>query len=368
MRTIKELSRRALDQIRPYEPGKPIEEVKAEYGLTRIIKLASNENPLGPSPKAVAAISQALGELHLYPDANSTALKADLAARFNLSTDQIAVGNGSDELIKRLAETFLTAEDEIVVAKPTFSEYRFAAQLMGATTREVPCRDGLHDLAGMREAIGPKTKMVFICNPNNPTGTYVPGELIADFISQLPRDLLVIFDEAYAEYVTASDYASGLSLLPEYPNVVVLRTFSKIYGLAALRIGYAMASPEIIGLLEKAREPFNVNRLAQIAARAALSDIEFLERSRQSNNAGIEQLLAGFARFDWEPVPTQTNFILVDTKRDARELFKQLLAQGVIIRPADIFGLPTYIRVTVGTEEENALFLQAVAKILADQE
>lgn len=368
MRTIKELSRRELDQIRPYEPGKPIEEVKAEFGLSKIVKLASNENPLGSSPKAVAAIGQALGELHFYPDANSTALKADLAARFNLSPAQIAIGNGSDELIKRLAETFLTGEDEIVVAKPTFSEYRFAAQLMGARTCEVPCRDGFLDLEGMRQAVGSKTKMVFVCNPNNPTGTYVSSQQIEDFVSQLPQDVLVIFDEAYAEYATAADYKSALSLLPRYANVVVLRTFSKIYGLAALRIGYAMASEEIIGLLEKAREPFNVNRLAQIAARAALSDDEFIMRSRQLNSAGIDQLLKGFSDLGWEALPTQGNFILVDTKSDARALFEQLLAKGVIIRPADIFGLPSYIRVTVGTEEENSQFLQAVSEIFKDQE
>ncbi|MBO8126695.1 MAG: histidinol-phosphate transaminase [Firmicutes bacterium] len=362
------MSRRELTQIRPYEPGKPIEEVKKEYGLTDIVKLASNENPLGPSPKAASAISKALSELHLYPDGGSVDLKNALAERFNVEPNWITVGNGSDEIIKRLAETFLTPADSIVVAKPTFSEYKFAAQLMGAEIVEIPCQKGRLDLPLMAAAVSENTKLVFVCNPNNPTGTIVSKAEVERFLSEVPQDVLVVFDEAYAEYVDSEDYLSAVNYLKEYPNVVVLRTFSKIYGLASLRIGYALADPEVISLVEKAREPFNVNRLAQIGALAALADTEHVERSRRVNQEGKKQLAAGFAKLGWRPLDSQTNFMLVETFQDCRRLFQDLLKKGIIIRPADIFGLPTSIRVTVGTEEQNAAFLAAVQEIMAAKE
>lgn len=360
-------SRPELAGISPYEPGKPIEEVQAEYGLKSIVKLASNENPLGPSPEAQKAISQALDQLQLYPDGGCTKLKAALAAKFDLEPRMITVGNGSDEVIKRLAESFLSPGDEIIVGAPTFSEYAFAAQLMGAKTIAVPCHDYRLDLVGMGNAISPRTKMVFLCNPNNPTGSIVGSAEVEEFMAQLPPEVLLIFDEAYAEYVVSPEYKSGLHYLTEHPNVVVLRTFSKIYGLASLRIGYGVASPEIIGILEKAREPFNVNRLAQIGALAALSDAGHLERSLTNNEEGKKALLSGFARFGWEAVQTQANFILVNTFRDGRKLFKDLLKIGVIVRPADIFGLPTFIRVTIGRPEENEALLKACEGILSNQ-
>ena len=368
MKALTELSRRELAAIRPYEPGKPIEEVQAEYGLDTIVKLASNENPLGPSPQAVTAIGEAISQLHLYPDGSSAQLKAALANQFGLTPDRLTVGNGSDEIIKRLGETFLTADDEIVTADPTFSEYQFAADLMGAITIKVPCRNHRLNLEGFKQAISPRTKLVFICNPNNPTGTMVAAQEVTEFLTQIPKHLLVVFDEAYAEYVTSPEYQSGTAYLQQYPNVVVLRTFSKIYGLAALRIGYGLAHPQVIQLLEKAREPFNVNRLAQIAAHAALTDKKHLERSCSLNATGKKQLLAGFRKFSWSPVDTETNFILVNTFKDGRQLFQDLLRQGIIIRPGDIFGLPTYIRVTIGTEEENAAFLAAAAKLLTSKQ
>ncbi len=368
MKALTELSRRELAAIRPYEPGKPIEEVQAEYGLDSIVKLASNENPLGPSPQAVTAIGEALSQLHLYPDGSSAQLKVALANQFGVTPEWLTIGNGSDEIIKRLGETFLTADDEIIIADPTFSEYKFAADLMGATTIKVPCHNHRLDLEGFKQAITPRTKLIFICNPNNPTGTIVTAQEVTAFLAQIPEHLLVVFDEAYAEYVTSSEYQSGTAYLQQYPNVVVLRTFSKIYGLAALRIGYGLAHPQIIQLLEKAREPFNVNRLAQISAYAALADQEHLERSCSLNATGKKQLLAGFREFGWSPVDTETNFILVNTFQDGRRLFQDLLKQGVIIRPCDIFGLPTYIRVTIGTEEENTTFLTATANLLTTKQ
>ncbi|HHU32165.1 MAG: histidinol-phosphate transaminase [Zhaonellaceae bacterium] len=360
-------ARKALENIKPYVPGKPIEEVERELGIKNAIKMASNENPLGPSPKAVEAVQKAITKLNLYPDGASHYLRQAIGARYQLDVGQVIVGNGSDEIIKLLAETFLNPDDEAVMAKPSFSEYDFAVTLMGGKCIFVDCVDFRHDLDGMLQAITPKTKMVFICNPNNPTGTIVTKKEIEKFMAKVPKQVVVVFDEAYYEYVDHPDYISGLEYVRAgYENVIVLRTFSKIYGLAGLRVGYGIAAPELISLINKAREPFNVNLLGQIGAQAALADTEFVEISREKNAAGKNTLYKYFSEMGFKYWPTQTNFIWVRINTDCRPVFQRLLREGVIIRTGDIFGYPDFIRVTVGTEEQNERFIQALGKVLKE--
>jgi len=360
-------ARKALENIKPYVPGKPIEEVERELGIKNAIKMASNENPLGPSPKAVEAVQKAITKLNLYPDGASHYLRQAIGARYQLDVGQVIVGNGSDEIIKLLAETFLNPDDEAVMAKPSFSEYDFAVTLMGGKCIFVDCVDFRHDLDGMLQAITPKTKMVFICNPNNPTGTIVTKKEIEKFMAKVPKQVVVVFDEAYYEYVDHPDYISGLEYVRAgYENVIVLRTFSKIYGLSGLRVGYGMAQPELIRWISRTREPFNVNSLAQLGARAALTDQEFLTKSRHVNNEGKAYLYQEFQARNLKYVPTNANFIFVDLGVDSKKAFESMLRQGVIIRTGDIFGYPTFIRVTVGTEAENRRFIAALDQTLKE--
>lgn len=357
-------ARPAVFDIRPYVPGKPIEEVQRELGLRDVIKLASNENPLGPSPRGVAAVQAWTSQAHLYPDGHARRLKERLAAHLGVEREGLIVGNGSDELLKLLAETFLNPGDEVVVADPTFSEYAFAALLMGARVKEVPVAGERHDLHAMAKAVGPRTKMVFVCNPNNPTGTIVSAQEIEQFLSAVPDEVLVVFDQAYQEYVTDPGYGDGLKHVRERGRTVVLRTFSKIYGLAGLRVGYGIASPEVLALVERAREPFNVNQAAQVAAAAALDDEEFVLRSRELTVRERERLTKELETRGLAVVPSQANFVFVDVGVDSVQAFKRLLALGVIVRSGDIFRRPNHLRVTVGTPEQNDRFLKALDAVL----
>ncbi|MEA1961339.1 MAG: histidinol-phosphate transaminase [Bacillota bacterium] len=361
---IEKKARKEIFSLKPYTPGKPIEEVKRELGLDDIIKLASNENPLGASQKGQKAIEEQLSQLHLYPDSNSFYLKQKLSAMFDIPLETVLVGNGSDELLKLLAETFLNVDDEIIIGEPSFSEYEFVATIMGAKTLFVPMKDFTHDLDSMIAAITPRTKMIIICNPNNPTGTIVTKEELASMMSRIPEDILVIFDEAYYEYVSSSDYGSGLDFIRQGRNAVVLRTFSKIYGLAALRIGYGITTQEITEAVEKVTEPFNVNMLAQIGALAALDDTQHVESSIQTNELGKAYLYKSFEELGLSYVPTEANFIFFDTGRNCREVFEALLRMGVIVRTGDIFGYPNYLRVTVGTQDQNQRFIASLKQVL----
>lgn len=365
---ISKQTRKALENIKPYVPGKPIEEVQREFGLDDVIKLASNENPLGPSPKAKEALVSGIADVHIYPDGSHYHLKQDLARFHGLDPDYFIIGNGSDEVLKLLAETFINEGDEGIMADPSFSEYDFCVTLMGGKMVKVPVNNGLGlDLQAMAAAITDKTKLVFVCNPNNPTGTIVRGNELDDFLAKVPDHVIVVFDEAYFEYVEDEGYRSGLDYLKEgHQNVVVLRTFSKIYGLSGLRVGYGIAQPELINWISRTREPFNVNSLAQLGARAALTDDEFVATSREVNNKGKEYLYREFQARNISFVPTHTNFIFADVGVDCKEVFQSLLKQGVIIRTGDIFGYPTYIRVTIGTEEENKRFIAALDKTLEE--
>lgn len=358
------LARRNVLSISPYVSGKPIDEVKREFHIEQVIKLASNENCLGPSPKALKAMMDALGECHIYPDGACYRLKQALASHWGMDAGHFLIGNGSDEILKLIGEAFLHEDEEVVFGWPSFSEYAFVANLMGATLRKIPLEHHTLNLDAIARAISPKTKLVFLCNPNNPTGTIVRKEEVGRFLDRVPEDVIVILDEAYAEYVEDTEYPVSRELIEEGHNVVALRTFSKIYGLAGLRVGYAMADPSLVEVINRVREPFNVNSLAQVGAVAALDDTEHLEASRRVVKEGKRQLYEAFRLLEIPYVPSFSNFILLDVSRDADEAFRFLLQKGIVVRPTTSFGLPTHIRVTVGREEENETFIQGLREFL----
>jgi len=349
--------------IVPYKPGKPIAELKRELGLTEVIKLASNENPVGSSPKALAALRAAIdgGELNRYPDGGGYYLKEGLARHWGLSPDHFILGNGSNEVIEFLCRAFLAPGEEVVAADLTFVVYRLITTAAGGRIVEVPLKDHVHDLDAMAGAVGPRTRLLFVCTPNNPTGTYSTGTQVARMLARVPDDVIVVFDEAYAEYMSAPDTPDTLAILRARPNTVLLRTFSKAYGLPALRIGYGVTSPELVDYMNRVRQPFNANGLAQTAALAALSDTEHVGRSIAVNEAGKVQLAAVFDRLGLHHLPTQANFIYADTGIDGNAVFEACLREGVIVR--HIRG--SWIRVTIGLEREIARFDQVLQGVLA---
>ncbi|GAB6098469.1 histidinol-phosphate transaminase [Halanaerocella petrolearia] len=359
------LVRDAIMDIKPYVPGKPIEEVKRELGLEKVIKLASNENPLGASPTAKEDMKAALEQVHIYPDGNLHKLRQKLSNNLKVEPGQLIFGNGSDELLAYLGQTFIKSDDEIVAAKTTFSEYEFATNLMGGELVEVPLKDYTHDLEGMLDAITDKTKLVFICNPNNPTGTIVTEEKVEEFLAQVPDDVIVVFDEAYNEYVTSDLYPETIDYLGEYDNVVILRTFSKVYGLSGLRLGYGIASQEIIDYLGRVRQPFNVNAIAQVGACSSLDDKKHLAQTLDYNEQGKKYLYQEFEKLGLEYIPTEANFIIVDVEEDNDQVFEEMLQKGIIIRSLSSFGYQTKIRVTVGLPEENKAFIKALKEVLS---
>jgi len=353
-------------KITPYLPGKPVSELAREFGLDEqtIIKLASNENPRGPSASVRKAIADAMAELCRYPDGNGFALKAALAVRYAVASEQIVLGNGSNDILELATQAFLQPGDSAVYSRHAFAVYPLATHARGALGIEVPARDLGHDLAAMRKAITPTTRLVFIANPNNPTGTWVPAATLEAFIASVPQDTLVVLDEAYDEYLPAKQHAPSAAWVRKYPHLIVSRTFSKAYGLAALRVGYGIMHPKVADMLNRVRQPFNVNALAQVAALAALADTAYVEESRQLNDAGMRALEAGFRTLNLDFVPSHGNFILVHVG-DAGRVYQRLLEQGVIVRPVANYGLPEYLRVTVGLPEENARFLAALKVALA---
>jgi histidinol-phosphate aminotransferase len=363
--TDESLARPAILRLQPYSPGKPIEEVEREYGLTDIVKLASNENPLGPSPRATAAMERALGEVRLYPDNECYLLTQALSRHLGFPEQQIVLGRGSDEVIYMIGLAFLCPGDEVIVPVESFSQYPFTAQLMGVDIVSVPLRDYRYDLPAMAERFTPRTKAVFIANPNNPTGAIVRQREVQEFLDRAPANCVVVLDEAYREYVEDPDYPRSFEWVREDRNVIVLRTFSKIYALAGLRVGYGVGSERLMGYLHRVRAPFNVNNVAQAAALASLGDADQVARSLSVNREGKAYLYREFARLGLRAAPTEANFIFVDVGRDSREVFSGLLRQGVIVRTGDIFGYPTHIRVTIGLPEQNSRFIAALEKVLA---
>ncbi|HOA40861.1 MAG: histidinol-phosphate transaminase [Halanaerobiales bacterium] len=358
------LMREEIGILKPYIPGKPIEEVQEEYGLERVVKLASNENPLPLSEKVRKAIENELREINRYPDSDSRLLKKALAGKLGLSEEMLLFGNGSDGLLKIIGETFLNKGDEVIVSDPTFVEYIFVANLMGAELKRIEMKSYQQDLAGIIGAITDKTKMIFLTSPHNPAGTIIKKGELRDFLDQVPENILVVVDEAYYEYVQDEDYPDIIEFIKEGYPVIGLRTFSKAYGLAGIRLGYLFADPEIVALLAKALDPFNVNRIAQAAALAALEDEEFLQKTIELNEEGKEFLYREMGKRGFDYVPTEANFILVNVRMDAMDLFNKLLRLGVIIRPGDPLGYPEHIRLTIGTMEENKIFLDSIDKVL----
>ncbi|SIS94734.1 histidinol-phosphate aminotransferase [Alicyclobacillus vulcanalis] len=358
------LGRGSLAHVDRYVPGKPIEEVERELGLSRVVKLASNENAYGCSPKAVAAMTEEMARIPLYPESSSPALARKLAAKLGVREDQLFFGNGSDEIISLLARAFLEPGDEVVMADPTFSRYEQNVAIEGGVAVKVPCRDGVHDLDAMLGALTSKTKLVFVCNPNNPTGTTVGAEPLRAFIERVPSDVVLVVDEAYYEYVTAEDYLQTLPILDTHPNLVVLRTFSKIYGLAGLRIGYAALHPDVASILHKVRGPFNTSRLAQVAALASLDDPDFVAMCRAQNAAERDRVARALSDMGLFVYPSQTNFLLFEVPGTGAAVAERLLHQGVIVRAGEGLGVPGTVRVSLGTPEENDVFLQALVQSL----
>lgn len=347
--------------IAPYVGGKPIEEVARELRLdpATIIKLASNENPRGPSPKVLAALAAASAHITRYPDGNGFALKAALAARLRVSPEQIVLGNGSNDVLELATQAFLRPGDHAVYSQYAFIVYPLATQARGALGIEVPARNHAHDLDAMRAAITPRTRIVFVANPNNPTGTWLTPDAVEAFIASVPRDVLVVLDEAYNEFLEPADQADSTGWVARYPNLVVSHTFSKAHGLAALRVGFGVMNAAVADLLNRVRQPFNVNALAQVAALAALEDTQYVEESRRANREGLRQLEAGLRALAVRFVPSHGNFVLIEVG-DAQGVYQALLRQGVIVRPVANYGLPAWLRVTVGTPAENARFLAAL--------
>ncbi|SFU67973.1 histidinol-phosphate transaminase [Pseudoduganella namucuonensis] len=356
--------------IAPYQAGKPISEVAREFGLDEdaIVKLASNENPFGVPESAKEAMAAAAAELGRYPDANGFELKAALSKRYDVPADWITLGNGSNDILELAAKAFVEKDQAVVYAQYSFAVYALATQGIGARHIVVPARNHGHDLEAMAAAIDADTRLVFIANPNNPTGTFIPGVEIEAFLRKVPANVVVVLDEAYNEYLAEEDQYDSAAWVKRYPNLMVSRTFSKAYGLAGLRVGFGIAQPALTDLMNRVRQPFNVNSLAQAAAIAALNDSAFLERGARNNAAGYQQFVEAFEQMGLEYVPSYGNFVLVKVGKDlaaGARVNLALLKQGVIVRPVGNYGLPEWLRISIGLPRENAILIAALQKALA---
>ncbi len=350
-----------------YQPGKPIEEVKRELGLAEVIKLASNENPFGFSEHAKAALLADLENLSLYPDGASVELSEVLSRKLQVEPDQLIFGAGSDEVILMICRAFLRPGDETIMASHTFPQYKHNAQVEGATCIEVPLIQGTHDLQAMLAKVNKNTRIVWLCNPNNPTGTMFTHDELVSFLQSVPSYVMVVLDEAYVEYIDTPDFPRSLELLQSYENIVILRTFSKIYGLAALRIGYGIGRAATIRSINQVREPFNTGRLAQAAAKAAVLDETFITFCREQNRNGIDYVCAQFRDMGLTYFPAYGNFVMVDVQKPAEQVFDGLLRKGIIVRGGHKLDFPTHIRVTIGSQQQNEAFIGALREVLASQ-
>lgn len=352
--------------IAPYQPGKPTSELARELGLeeSTIVKLASNENPLGVSPKAAQAIRAVLDGLARYPDGNGFELKRALSRRFGVAPENIVLGNGSNDVLELAARSFLTPGLSAIYSQHAFAVYPLAVQAMGAQGIAVPAHEYGHDLAAMARAVRPDTRIVFVANPNNPTGTYIAGAALEAFIAGLPSHVLTVLDEAYNEYLEPQFRYDSIAWLKKYPKLVITRTFSKVYGLAGLRVGYALAAPGVADLMNRVRQPFNVNSLSLAAAAAALDDEAFMRESYELNRRGMQQIVAGLQRQGLAHIPSYGNFVTFKVP-GAATVFQKMLKSGVIVRPIANYGMPDHLRVSIGLESENARFLDALRRALA---
>ncbi len=364
-KTSKDLVADNIKNLIPYVPGKPIEELEREMGIKDSIKIASNENPLGPSPKAIAAMTDAIPKLHRYPDGNATILKEKLGAKLGVTPEMIVTGNGSNEVLELMAATFMKAGDHAVVSDHAFVVYDLAVDARGYDKTPVaPGGNFGHDLKAMAAAVNDRTRIIFIANPNNPTGTYNTKAEVDELLESIPEDVIVVLDEAYFEFVDRPDYPDAVELVKTGKNVVSTRTFSKVYGLAALRIGYGVMKPEMANYMNRVRQPFNANGLAQVAAEAALDDDEFVVRARDNNSQGMAYLEGEFKKMDVEFIPSVANFILFKTGADASELYQSLLKKGVIVRPMGGYKLPEWTRATIGLPHENERLIASLKELL----
>ncbi len=358
--------------LSPYQPGKPIEELERELALNKIVKLASNESPYGPSPNVTKALTAAINGLSRYPDGNGYLLKQALARQLNIASDQITLGNGSSDVLEMVARVFLTPAHDAVFSDYAFAMYPIIVQSVGAKAKTARAKNPDssmpygHDLVAIREQIGDNTRLVFIANPNNPTGTYLNSDSLFQFIAELPEHVMCVVDEAYFEYANYADvvdYPNCLQWLEKFPNLIVTRTFSKAFGLAGLRVGCAISSPQVTELLNRIRQPFNVSIPAMVAAEAALSDTVHMQKTLEANRMGLVQLIRGLEQRGFKVNPSVANFVCVDMRCDSESLFQKLLKEGVIIRPLASYAMPDYIRVTTGTEEENQVFFKALDRL-----
>jgi len=370
-----ELAPAYIRAIAPYQPGKPISELERELGITGIVKLASNENPLGASPMAVEAARAALDEIGLYPDGNGYALKEALVRRYRVAHNQVVLGNGSNDLLELSARAFLTVGDKAVYSAHAFAVYALATQAVGATGITVAARDFGHDLDAMHNAaVAQGAKMMFIANPNNPTGTFLPGDALHGFMRALPANILVVLDEAYNEYLPVECRYDSVKWLKEFPNLIISRTFSKAYGLASLRVGYALGNPQVMDMLNRVRQPFNVNSVAQAAAAAALQDTDFVQKTFALNMRGMKQIVEGLTGMGLEYIPSFGNFVsfrvagsAINPNERAMLVYSRLLGSGVIVRPVANYDMPGWLRVSIGLETENEKFLSALKQTLTEK-
>lgn len=360
-----QLANPGVQSLQPYQAGKPTDELERELGIRDIVKLASNENPLGPSPKAIEAIQQALAEMTRYPDSNGFHLKQSLSHHFSLNTEHITLGNGSNDLLELVARTFLREGTEAIYSQYAFIVYPLVTKATGAVGIEVPAKAYGHDLSAIADAISDKTRVIFLANPNNPTGTYFSEQAFTTFMNRVPESVVVVLDEAYTEFASHLDTPNGLGFLSRYDNLIVTRTFSKAYGLAALRVGFAVANSQITNLLNRVRQPFNVSSLAQVAAIAALDDVDYLTQTVKVNSEGYQQLIEGITRLKIHYIESAANFVTLDFKQAALPIYQALLHQGVIVRPLGVYGLPNHLRISIGTYAENQQCLVALEKVLS---
>ena len=365
MKKEKPLVRKGILDLKPYIPGKPIEEVKRELGLEEVVKLASNETSVGPSPLAVEAIKKEIENIYLYPEGSSRLLREKLAHKLNLDKEMIIIGNGADNVIDLVGMAFINEGDEVITGEITFPAYETITKIMGGKLISVKLKNFRFDLEEIAQRINEKTKIVFLCNPNNPTGTIVDKEAVDRFTKQVPEDVTVVFDEAYYDYVEDENYPNSLSYVLEEKNVIVLRTFSKIAGIAGVRIGYGIAKKELIGYLMRVVNPFTTNRLAQVAALASLDDEEHRKKVLRSNQEGKKYLYKELKQLGLFYTASEANFLFIDLKEDTEVIFEKLLKKGVIIRPGKTWGCPNFIRVTIGTPYENEKFISTLKEIMS---
>lgn len=357
------IAEKKIEGLSIFKPGKPIKEVEIEFNITNVIKLASNENPIGPSNFAIEVIKKSLKDLRLYPDGNSSLLKEKLANIHKINCDQITLGNGSEEVMNLIANIFTKKNDDIIISQNEFITYSLIAKKVGANSIAVPTKNWAYDLDEMLQSITPRTRLIFIANPKNPTGTRVNIGNLIKFLNAVPQRVLVVLDEAYFEYVQEKDHPNGVSLIENYPNLIVTRTFSKIYGLANLRIGYSISNPLIASLLNRVRMPFNINGLAQVAAEAALNDKEHIKSSLKVYQMGKKQIQDGLININLPYLPSFCNFITIELNKPSNFLYNELLSEGIIVRPLEIYGMPNHLRITIGTYKQNERFIKTLTKI-----